>query len=658
MKSLYISRVKIKNFRNFKYVDVLLGHKAVIIGENNVGKTNFLRALQLILDPSLSDEDRNLEETDFNENIENPMENGEIIEVSIYISNYSNNKTILAVLSDATITEDGEEKLLITYRFEPIQRDDGKCEYEFHIFKGGDETKKFDNRDRKYLNLKVIKALRDVENELRNTKISPINKLLKQYDIDKEELKRIAESYKITGQDVLSLDEIIDLTNNINSKFSKILGTEDFNVSLKTLEVEPNKILSSLKLLMDKRNTSDVSLGVNNILYISLILQLLQDKTIPTYLNEKQYVELEQKENSGILSKVYSKSEKNNYFLKNNLTENENNEIYNFMARNYSTNEGVTILAIEEPEAHLHPTYQRLIYRDVIRNSDNSVLLTTHSTHITSITPIASMVNIHYEKNESKMYSTRTLNLTEKELIDIERYIDVKRGEIYLGKGVLLVEGITEEYLIPKFAELIGKCLDERGIIICNVDSTDFLPYAKLLKNLNIPYAIITDGDFYCIEDKDGEKERKYHILQKDNMEQECGWLGVERIKDLIIKLGLKKQEEIEDNIEQQEETFSKLGMFIGNYTIEVDIMEKSQKTEKKILCEIFNELTSGGERQKNNFKSELETGEYWKCLNKIENNNIGKGRYAQRLSTQCMIGHIPDYIKNAINYICKEVKK
>lgn len=658
MKSLYISRVKIKNFRNFKDIDVSLGHKAVIIGENNVGKTNFLRALQLILDPSLSDEDRYLEETDFNDNIKNPMENGEIIEISIYISNYSNNKTILAVLSDATINEDGEEKLLITYKFEPIQRDDGKFEYEFHIFKGGDETKKFDNRDRKYLNMKVIKALRDVENELRNTRISPINKLLKQYDIDKEELKRIAELYKTTGQDVLSLDEIIDLTNNINSKFSKILGTDDFNVSLKTLEVEPNKILSSLKLLMDKRNTSDVSLGVNNILYISLILQLLQDKTIPTYLNEKQYDEMKQKENSDILSKVYSKSEKNNYFLKGNLTENENNEIYNFMAKNYSNNEGVTILAIEEPEAHLHPTYQRLIYRDVIRNSDNSVLLTTHSTHITSITPIKSMVNIHYENNESQIYSTKNLKLTEKELIDIERYIDVKRGEIYLGKGVILVEGITEEYLIPKFAELIGKSLDEKGIIICNVDSTDFLPYAKLLNNLSIPCAIITDGDFYSIEDKEGESVRKYHVLHKDDMKQECGWLGVERIKDLIIKLDLKKQEEIEDDIEQQEKTFNKLGMFIGNYTIEVDIMEKSQEAEKKILCEIFNELTSGGERQKHNFKSELETGEYWKCLNKIENNNIGKGRYAQRLSTQCMIGHIPDYIKNAINYICNEVKK
>ena len=86
MQSLYISRVVIKNFRNFMDVDVKLGHKQVIIGENNIGKTNFLRALQLILDPTLSDEDRMLQETDFNEQIKNPMENKEEILIQILIT--------------------------------------------------------------------------------------------------------------------------------------------------------------------------------------------------------------------------------------------------------------------------------------------------------------------------------------------------------------------------------------------------------------------------------------------------------------------------------------------------------------------------------------------------------------------------------------------
>src|SRR5579875_2344400 len=101
----YISRVKIKNFRNFKDVDVTLSHKQVIIGENNVGKTNFLRAIQLILDPKLSDEDRYLNESDFYDGLDNPMRNGEKVEIIIEIQGYEHNKTVLSMLSDATVSD-------------------------------------------------------------------------------------------------------------------------------------------------------------------------------------------------------------------------------------------------------------------------------------------------------------------------------------------------------------------------------------------------------------------------------------------------------------------------------------------------------------------------------------------------------------------------
>jgi putative ATP-dependent endonuclease of the OLD family len=50
-----ISRVRIENFRNFKLLDVELGQNIVLVGENKSGKTNFIHALRLVLDPSLSD---------------------------------------------------------------------------------------------------------------------------------------------------------------------------------------------------------------------------------------------------------------------------------------------------------------------------------------------------------------------------------------------------------------------------------------------------------------------------------------------------------------------------------------------------------------------------------------------------------------------------
>lgn len=661
MKSLFISRVVIKNFRNFKNVDVCLGHKQIIIGENNVGKTNFLRALQLVLDPTLSDEDRMLQEADFNDSIKNPMENKEEILIEIFIDNYDKNKTILAVFQDATVmTEDGKEVLKFTYRFFPYINEGGVAEYQYNIYKGNDETKKFGSYERKYLNIKVVKALRDVEGEMRNSRTSPIQKMLKNYAIDKQDLEHIAEEYRKNGEKILNLDELVDLTNNINKRFGMVLGNNDFDVSLRAMEINPAKVLSSLKLLMAQRNTTEISLGLNNILYISMILQLLQDKTIPSLIKAEKYMELSSIKGGKILKDTYEKSKNGNYFLNDDISEIQQDKLYTFMSENMPISKGVTILAIEEPEAHLHPVNQRLIYRDVIQNSSNSVLLTTHSTHITAIAPIDSIVHLQDDREGGTViHATATMPMCDGEFLDVERYLDVKRGEIYLGKAVILVEGIAEEYLIPRFADLLGKPLDEKGIIVCNINCTNFTPYVKLLRSLDIPYAVITDGDYYYVNE---EEERVYHQMDNDDSDEKSGWLGMEIIEQMINELGLNGNEKMPDDLEEKDQLFYSLGLFVGYYTFEVDMMEcaaiPNNNSEKplEVISDLFSELTTGGAQQKQNFKKELKAGEYWKCLNKIEGNGIGKGRFAQRLSGVCMKEHIPGYIQSAIDYIYKKV--
>ena len=49
---MYLSRIKIKNFRNFSDLDVGLAGNIVVVGENRVGKTNLLYALRLIFTPA------------------------------------------------------------------------------------------------------------------------------------------------------------------------------------------------------------------------------------------------------------------------------------------------------------------------------------------------------------------------------------------------------------------------------------------------------------------------------------------------------------------------------------------------------------------------------------------------------------------------------
>ena len=74
-------------------------------------------------------------------------------------------------------------------------------------------------------------------------------------------------------------------------------------------------------------------------------------------------------------------------------------------------------------------------------------MLTTHSTHITAIAPIDSIVHLHDDgERGTEIHATAAMPISDGEFLDVERYLDVKRGEIYLGKAVLLVEGIAEEY--------------------------------------------------------------------------------------------------------------------------------------------------------------------------------------------------------------------
>ena len=44
-----ISRVKVSNYRNLKKVDVELGNIVTLVGENNSGKSNFLKAISIPL---------------------------------------------------------------------------------------------------------------------------------------------------------------------------------------------------------------------------------------------------------------------------------------------------------------------------------------------------------------------------------------------------------------------------------------------------------------------------------------------------------------------------------------------------------------------------------------------------------------------------------
>ena len=91
--------------------------------------------------------------------------------------------------------------------------------------------------------------------------------------------------------------------------------------------------------------------------------------------------------------------------------------------------------------------------------------------------------------------STAGISLSDAEEDDLARYLDVTRAEMLFARGIILVEGDAEKYLLPVFAETIGHPLDQLGITVCSVGGVNFRPYAKILTALEIPFAILTDWD-------------------------------------------------------------------------------------------------------------------------------------------------------------------
>ncbi|WP_373893830.1 ATP-dependent endonuclease [Virgibacillus sp. CBA3643] len=493
---------------------------------------------------------------------------------------------------------------------------------------------------------------------MRNSRRSPINKLIKEYDIKKEELEHIAQSLKATSDEVLNIEELLHLTKSINSKFSNIIGGQvDSKVSLDTIDLDPTRILNSLKIMIghSQRSTSDTSLGLTNILYISLILLSLEDKTVPFIIQKDSYMKLLTEQGSEILYQCYKENENGKYLLKDQISDSDYSNLYTFMEDNAASNKGFTILAIEEPESHLHPALQRVIYKDVMKN-DTSILMTTHSPYITSVAPLESIVHLRSSNQGTTVKTTASLNLNDRDRKDLARYIDVKKGEIYFGKGVILVEGVAEEYLVPRFAELLNQPLDDKGLICCNINSTNFKPYVQYLNALGIPYVVITDGDYYHRHSVGSEKMFGDTLEKKHSY---IGYDGLDRAEKLLVELEEINEDAVPLEFESQDEFFKQYSFFIGDYTLETDIMDISKDNNSlEVIIQLFEELTVGGDEHKRNFKDALHEGDYSACLRKIESahSKIGKGRFSQVLSMECTKNNIPDYIKNAIETIYAKV--
>lgn len=101
---------------------------------------------------------------------------------------------------------------------------------------------------------------------------------------------------------------------------------------------------------------------------------------------------------------------------------------------------------------------------------------------------------------------------------------------------------------------------------------------------------------------------------------------------------------------------FSEQGYFIGKYTFEVDMMNQTSTDRgKQVFIDTFNLLVDSTRRQQN-FERKLNDRDYEFCLRRIEDQSVGKGRFAQIFSGKCIADNCPEYVKKAIEYVYSRV--
>lgn len=685
---MYISKIQIYNFRSFKGLVEIYFHEGinVIIGANNSGKSNLLKALSLIFD----DKNKRLTIDDFNKEIPiEELKNGPPkIQISVFLKEsetegpYSDD---LVTVSTALIKLEKPYEARLTYEFylpenekneyrekinqSQLNGNDSEYyweiiqnqflrKYTYKIYAGHPENKTIvDYEVLNKFDFQFLDAIRDVDREMfsgKNILLKEILDFFIDFDIKNDssktketkakDIEQKRDKFKNDAEELIgSLRKRMEAGKEEMLKYAKETGASfgNFKPNIEGELVEAD-LFSALKLIVEHESGIKVpathnGLGYNNLIYISLLLSKMQKDASGTYLGNN--------------AKIFP------------------------------------ILAIEEPEAHLHPSMQYKFLKFLQDNQKKEVrqiFLTTHSPNITAAVDLDNIIVFSVDiKNKLNIgYPGKVFDETpdgKKSKAYVERFLDATKSDMLFAKGVIFVEGITEQLLIPVFAERIEKDLIGNHISIINVGGRHFEHFLKMFqcgggRRYTIAKKVV------CITDLDPQRKEKNKNINFSNcypfelnMESEkydyqcCSNKIVEKFKDTNIKIysqpiGFGKTFEYE--------------LILCNPCCEslvTECMPNSQEIKKLMqayksnepieeMLSILNLNNNENERIKESIKANNKSE--WKdkkrkhiiasrYLNSIEK-GLNSLEISRIISNTEISFEVPEYIKDALEWICQ----
>lgn len=506
---MYISNIQINNFRNFKSKEIVFNDGVnVIIGHNNAGKTNLIKALSLVIN---NERPKRLDIDDFNKNITLATLKAVPPKISISIKikkGAEETPDDLVTIANWLTKLDSAYEALLTYEFflpekkheeytkalseitdetpDALNKAWNILKHDFiryYIFKiwGGEITNQIiaDSDSLQKFDFQFLDAIRDVERDMltgRNTLLREVFDFFMDYEIKIDDGKTSEKKHseiKVRKKSFSKKSDVLveDLSNRIEAGKQEILSYAkktgaSFNNAKPNFEgsISENEMYSVLKLIVEYESGIKIpathnGLGYNNLIFMSLLLAKMQVNADVDYLDNN--------------AKVF------------------------------------TTLAIEEPEAHLHPAMQYKFLKFLNENKKEKkvrqIFVTTHSTHITSAVSLDEIICLHNEKGETSIGYPKKVFPAEKNKKYVQRFLDSTKSDMLFAQNILFVEGMAEQLLMSIFAKYIDKSLEDNHTAVINVGGRYFEHFLYLFDTLNkhtIPKKIA------CITDRDPERKK------------------------------------------------------------------------------------------------------------------------------------------------------